>query len=192
MVAPLPHQLSTDRLELRSWLPGDVPTIKEVVLRSLDHIRPWMDWAVHEPLTDETRSALVTTWEQQRAAGTDVIYGIFLDGLAIGATGVHRRIGPGGMEIGYWLAPDATGQGFATETTRALTSMALRQPGVDHVEIHHDPANAASRAVPKRLGYRFVANRPSPRTAPAHTGSQDIWQVRRQQWSPVGPAEQSG
>lgn len=187
MVPPLPHRLETERLTLQSWNTDDVPVINEVVVRSLDHIRPWMDWAADEPLADETRRALVATWEQQRRAGTDAIYGIFLGDTAIGATGVHRRIGPGGIEIGYWLAPDATGHGYVTETTSALTSLALRQPGVDHVEIHHDPANLASRAIPERLGFRFIANRPSPMTAPAHTGSQDIWQVHRSQWSQTDP-----
>ncbi len=187
-MARLPHQITTERLTLRSWLGDDVPVIRDVVLRSLDHIKPWMDWAGLEPFPDDERRLLIESWEQHRLAGNDAVYGIFLNntngeqGAAIGGTGVHRRIGPGGVEIGYWLAPDATGQGYITESTRALTTMALAQPGIDHVEIHHDPDNVASAAVPRRLGFRLIANRPSPKTAPAHTGSQDIWQVRRQQW----------
>lgn len=181
-MAPLPDELSTERLTLRSWRRHDVPVVREVIVRSLDHIRPWMDWALLEPLSDEARRNLIDQWETSRMGGTEVIYGIFLDGRAIGGTGVHRRIGPGGMEIGYWLAPDATGNGYITETTSALTTVALEQPGIDHVEIHHDPANTASAAVPRRLGFHWIANRPSAITAPAHTGSQDIWQVRKRQW----------
>ncbi|MEK6221650.1 MAG: GNAT family N-acetyltransferase, partial [Chloroflexota bacterium] len=42
---------------------------------------------------------------------------------------------------------------LATEITAALTKVAFEVEARDWVEIHHDPANKASGAVPKKLGY---------------------------------------
>lgn len=45
------------------------------------------------------------------------------------------------------------GQGFARESTAALTSVAFRVCGVDRVEIRVDPSNAASLRIPRALGF---------------------------------------
>ncbi len=60
----------------------------------------------------------------------------------------------GGLEIGYWVRADCVGQGLATEATRALTTEGLALPGIDRIQIHCDPANRASAAIPRKLGYR--------------------------------------
>ncbi len=59
--------------------------------------------------------------------------------------------------IGYWIHVDHTGQGYATETSAALTKVAFLIEGMDRVEIHCDPANAASAAIPRKLGYTHEA-----------------------------------
>jgi len=45
------------------------------------------------------------------------------------------------------------GQGLATEATAALTRVAFAVAGVDRVEVRVDPANTASLAVPRKLGF---------------------------------------
>jgi RimJ/RimL family protein N-acetyltransferase len=57
------------------------------------------------------------------------------------------------MEIGYFLDAAVTGQGLATEAARALLEVASAMPGISHVEIRCDAANAPSAAVPQRLGF---------------------------------------
>jgi len=57
------------------------------------------------------------------------------------------------VETGYWLRADATGQGYATEATAALTELAFTHLGARRVVVCHDPANAASDGVPRRLGF---------------------------------------
>ena len=61
------------------------------------------------------------------------------------------------FEIGYWLRTSAIGHGYATETVQLLTRLAFEVDAVDRVEIHMDPANAASAAIPKKCGYRHDA-----------------------------------
>src|SRR5581483_7078206 len=61
--------------------------------------------------------------------------------------------GDGAFEIGYWIRADLAGRGLATEATAALTRAAFERCGVDRVEIRVDPANAASLAIPRKLGF---------------------------------------
>jgi RimJ/RimL family protein N-acetyltransferase len=75
----------------------------------------------------------------------------------LGSTGLHTRRGPQAREIGYWIHVDHVGQGYATEASAALTKVAFKIDGMDRVEIHCDPANLASAAVPKKLGYTHEA-----------------------------------
>ncbi|MFJ2866604.1 GNAT family N-acetyltransferase [Kitasatospora sp. NPDC087314] len=86
-----------------------------------------------------------------------------------------------GREIGYWLHPTATGRGVAARAARALVEQAFLLPGVDYVEVVHDPANLASGAVPARLGFTEHLRRRSERLAPADTGEDLIWRLTRPQ-----------
>jgi RimJ/RimL family protein N-acetyltransferase len=60
-------------------------------------------------------------------------------------------------EIGYWIHKDHINQGLATEATAALTRVAFTIDKVTRVEIHCDPANVRSAAVPRKLGFRHEA-----------------------------------
>ena len=71
----------------------------------------------------------------------------------LGGSGLHPRIGPGALEIGYWMRADAVGQGYATESTAALTRVAFEVADVERVEIHCSTENHASAAIPRKLGY---------------------------------------
>jgi hypothetical protein len=79
------------------------------------------------------------------------------------------------LEIGYWLHPAFRGHGLATRAARLLTEAALAVPGVRAVEIRHDKANAASSAVPRRLGYTLVGEAPNRAPPPADSGTDLVW-----------------
>jgi RimJ/RimL family protein N-acetyltransferase len=66
-------------------------------------------------------------------------------------------LGSNAREIGYWIHAQAVNQGFATEVSVALTRVAFEIDQVDRVEIHCDPANIRSAAVPRKLGYTYEA-----------------------------------
>jgi RimJ/RimL family protein N-acetyltransferase len=97
----------------------------------------------------------------------------------IGGCGLMRRIGPGGIEIGYWVHVAHTRRGHATAAALALTQAAWTLPDVARVEIHCDAANVASRAVPARLGYRLDRIDDVGVTAPGETGRSMIWIAER-------------
>ncbi|WP_437288793.1 GNAT family N-acetyltransferase [Sorangium sp. So ce406] len=153
-----PAQLLTARLVLRAWQPEDASLMREAIDESLAHLRPWMPWAVNEPLALEATIALLERFRDDFAAGRDFHYGIFTrdEREVLGGTGLHPRIGPDAIEIGYWLRETATRRGYATEAAEALTRVAFEDLGLSRVEIRCDPRNSASAAVPRRLGYRYV------------------------------------
>ncbi|MFF1507924.1 GNAT family N-acetyltransferase [Streptomyces sp. NPDC058326] len=157
---------------------ADLPEFSRVVEESLDHLRPWMPWvAEHSPArVREFLAGRAELW----ASGAQCSYAIVLDGAIVGSCGLHRFADTpaGTREIGYWLHPAATGRGIATRAARALAEEAFRLPGVERVEIVHDPANTASGAVPARLGFTEDGRRPAEALAPAETGEVQVWYLR--------------
>jgi RimJ/RimL family protein N-acetyltransferase len=150
-----PYRIETERLVIRCWEPRDAPLLKEAIDESLEHLRPWMDWAQNEPSTLDEKIELLRGFRGEFDLGTNFVYGIFArdETSVLGGTGLHPHVGDGALEIGYWIRVSAVGSGLATEATAALTRAAFAWFGVDRVEIKVDPDNAASLAVPRRLGY---------------------------------------
>ncbi len=149
------YRIQTERLVIRCWNPGDVYLLREAIASSIDHLLPWMPWAAEEPRELQAQLDTLRQWRSQFDRGEDCFFGVFDLGetRVLGGTGLHRRIGPGGLEIGYWIRKDAVHQGLATETAAALTQVAFEVESVNRVEIHCDPQNVASAAVPRRLGF---------------------------------------
>jgi ribosomal-protein-serine acetyltransferase len=85
------------------------------------------------------------------------------------------------LEIGYWVHRDHTGRGLATDASAALCAAAFALPGIDRVVIRHDAANAASAAVPRKLGFTEVSRGPveDEGRAPGESGISVMWQLSR-------------
>ena len=71
-------------------------------------------------------------------SGTAYNWAITIGGALVGGIGLMTRIGPGGLEIGYWVHRAYTRRGLATTASAALVEQAFRLPGVQRVEIVHD------------------------------------------------------
>jgi ribosomal-protein-serine acetyltransferase len=182
-MARLPERLTTERLVLRTWKVEDAETLATAITESLAHLRPWMPWVAFEPLPIEDRRKLIAEWYREWQAGNDVVLGVFLDGAPIGGCSLHRRIGPDGLEIGYWIHADHIRQGYATELSAALTDLAFTVDGINRVEIHHDQANRASEGVPRTLGYELVGEKRAEIAAPGETGINCVWATTKAGWT---------
>jgi RimJ/RimL family protein N-acetyltransferase len=167
---PAPYRIETERLVIRCYDPRDAPLLKEAIDSSLEHLREWMPWVEHEPQTLEEKTALLRAFRSQFDAGENFVYGIFSadESEVLGGTGLHPRIEPGGLEIGYWIRASATRQGFVTESTAALTRVGLEVCRADRIEIRIEPRNEASRGVPRKLG--FMEEATLRRRLPAREG----------------------
>lgn len=184
MSAPIPERIDLDDVVLRTYTPDDVPALARSMAETYDQLHPWLSWATPEGITEDACRRFVEATVSQRAAGTDFNFGIFPnsstdDGSRVlGACGLHDRIGPGVLEIGYWLHVDATGKGLMTRVAGALTDLALSRPDIERVEIHCDETNLASAAVPRRLGYELVSVGPSVRPGGAADSGRHLFWAR--------------
>jgi RimJ/RimL family protein N-acetyltransferase len=152
---PAPYRIETERLVIRCWEPRDAPLLKEALDSSLEHLRPFMDWVRNEPEPVETKVERLRAFRALYDTGESFVMGIFdhSEQEVLGGTGLHPRIGPGGLEIGYWVRASATRRGVATETAAALTRIGFELCEADRIEIRIEPRNRASFGVPRKLGF---------------------------------------
>jgi RimJ/RimL family protein N-acetyltransferase len=109
-----------DGLILRRWGRDDAAQLGEAVADSVEHLRPWMSWIAHEPLSVTERRARIDSWQQAWLTGGDVVMGVFVDGVVAGGCGLHRRIGPGGLRerVDEIHAPGESGSSCEWQITR--------------------------------------------------------------------------
>lgn len=155
------QRIETARLVLRPWAPEDTPDLWAAVVKNRTHLGRFLDWARGEVPTVDDQLAVVRRLQVAFAELRDLVYGIFLpDGRPIGGCGLHARVGAWGLEIGYWIDQDHEGFGYVTEVSAALTRLAIEVKGVQVVEIHCDPRNVRSSAIPARLGFTHTGTLP--------------------------------
>ena len=171
---------------IRRFSPADATQLHEAILDSLEHLTPWIPWAALEPLDLADREKLIADWQERWQTGEDFKFGVFENGRLVGGCGLHRRIGPGGLEIGYWTRAGETGRGIAGEAARCLVDGAFSMSRVGYIEVHHDVANVASGRIPERLGFSFVTEREDGAAAPAEVGVVRVWRLDRHGWDAVG------
>jgi RimJ/RimL family protein N-acetyltransferase len=167
----IPARIETERLVLRRWEPADAPLLKDAVDSSLEELRAWMDWAPAEPEAVEDIENRLMDFRDAFDEGENAIMGAFAadETRVLGGTGLHERVGPFGLEIGYWIRADALRRGYATELAAVLTRVGIEVCGADRIEIRIDPGNEPSLGIPRKLGFREEATL-RRRLAPLHGG----------------------
>ncbi len=153
MRKPDRFSLSTERLEIRAWRPGDRPALERMVadgdmMRHLTHGRAWSIDEVDEFL--------------QRQAAQLTAHGVCMGPLVlrgstdvVGVAGIQPLDLPGEYELGWWVWKAYWGLGYASEAGRALRAFAAEQMGLSRVFAVIDPDNAASIRVAEKIGMRF-------------------------------------
>ena len=154
-----PYRIETPRFLLRPWSPEDAFAAKKAEDESRAHLRSFLPWADRDPETLEEVITKLRRFRHEFDTDEDWIYGIFdaRTGEVAGGTGLHARVGSGGLEIGYWVHAARTRQGVATEVAGALTRVAFEVHRVRWVEIRSASSNVASAGVPKKLGFEHEA-----------------------------------
>jgi ribosomal-protein-serine acetyltransferase len=165
------------QLELRRVREDFADDMYAAVTASLDHLRPWMPWAAG--YTRQSGGEFLAKAQQEWADGTAYNYAIMDDGAYAGGCSLMSRIGPGGLEIGYWVHAGHTNRGLATRAAAALTDEAFALPGIDRVEIVTDELNHASAAIPPKLGFTRTGTRPIDPASPAGSGTGIVWRRTR-------------
>ncbi len=166
---------------LRRWRAGDLEAGSEAVFASLEHLRPWMPWAVD--FSRAAQAEFLVGSERDWQSGLAFNYAILVDDAIAGSAGLMARIGPGGLEIGYWVHQAYTRRGLATACSAALVDQAFALPGIERVQIVHDELNVASGGIPRKLGFARIEHRPLDHKPLAGTGMGVVWEVTRAHWT---------
>lgn len=153
------YKIETERTIIRCYNPSDALLSIKAVNSSLEHLRPWMAWARHEPQTLEEKIELLRIFRGQFDLDQDYIYGIFNkdETELIGGTGLHTRIGKNAREIGYWISQKYINQGLATEVVKALVKTGFEILDLNLIEIRCEPLNINSIKIPEKLGFKLEA-----------------------------------
>lgn len=153
------YKIFTPRTVIRCYEPDDAFALNQALVESNLHLRRWLPFAEKDewPIEDQHKS--IADWRAKFERGEDNVFGVFdpSDGAYIGSVGYHKRVGVGGIEIGYWTRVSRIKQGYITECSMALIKLAFEYYNYDRVEIHCLPDNLASTAIPKKLGFEFEA-----------------------------------
>lgn len=153
------YRVITARMVIRCWNPADAPLLQTAIAENLPHLRPWMAWAHAEPEELQQKIERLRYLRGQFDLSQDFTYGIFNpeETRVLGGTGLHTRAGENAREIGYWIHQEYLNQGLATEASAALVKVAFEVDRVRRVEIHCDPRNVRSAAIPRKLGFTYEA-----------------------------------
>lgn len=151
----VPYRIETARLVIRPYDPRDAPLLKDAVERSREHLWDWMEWTPAEAEPLEVVVQRLRLFRAQFDADENWIMGVWNrdESRLLGGTGLHPRGGDGSLEIGYWVAVDAIGQGIATETTAVLSRVCIERIGIDRVDLQIRPTNERSVNVARKLGF---------------------------------------
>lgn len=179
--------ISTPRLKLRRWLPGDReefaainnhPEVMRYLLRPLsrsesdrmmERIEAHFErhgyglWAVEVAASSRLAGFVGFQWTEFEADFTPCV------------------------EIGWRLGREFWGNGYATEAARACLSYGFDALAFEAVFSFTSVVNVRSIAVMRRIGLRHLRNFPHPMIAPGHELSEHVLYALKRDEGPAGP-----
>ncbi|MGP9820963.1 GNAT family N-acetyltransferase [Salinarimonas sp. NSM] len=141
---------TTPRLALRPLAAADAPALRAIT--NDPAVAPFVSFLPH-PFGLDDAHALIA---RNHAGAQERFLGIVHDGALIGVIGAHAHAPVGerpAIEIGYWLASDARGAGYAREAARALVARLRALAPEAAVVAEVAPENAASRRLLGDVGF---------------------------------------
>jgi RimJ/RimL family protein N-acetyltransferase len=152
-----PDGFETERLLIRSPMPGDGAQVYSAVTESLGELKPWLPWA-REELTVDVEEEIMRRARAAFLERSDLMLLLFLkdSNTLVGGSGLHRiDWSVPRFEIGYWCRTSLVGHGYVTEAVRGITGFAFDTLGARRVEIRCDSLNHRSAKVAERAGFRL-------------------------------------
>ena len=146
--------LETERLLLRPLMPDDAPAVARLAGR-----REIADTTISipHPYSEEQARYWIAESAGLFAQGKSVVFGVQLKrgGNLAGGIGLRDIDTEHSLaELGFWVAVEYWGQGYATEAARAVIGFAFEQLGLNRVYAHHMVRNPASGRALAKLGMK--------------------------------------
>ena len=168
--------IETERLTLRPWRGADIAPNTAMLA---DSASGRFITADNKPVTD----AFVGWRNAAIMAGHWALHGVGMfvveerqTGRYVGRVGPWKPPGWPGFEVGWGIASEFRGKGYALEAARASIDWAFATFELDRIIHCIDRENTASQAVARRLG----AERQGETDLFGHAA--DVWVTRREAW----------
>jgi ribosomal-protein-serine acetyltransferase len=158
-----------DSLTLRALSLGQAEELFSLTEANRDYLGEWLPW-VDKTRSVEDSAGFISSIIQNRAAGTELGFGIVLEDKVVGHISLMHIDDDREPEIGYWVSKDCAGQGVTTKAATAVSDFAFHTLGLDKVIIRADPNNIGSNRVAEKLGYTLERQDPH-----AVEGVMNIW-----------------
>jgi RimJ/RimL family protein N-acetyltransferase len=145
--------LSDGIVSLRPWTLEDVPAIAAAC--DDVEISRWIHQLPSPYRESDAREYVVST-ESAWKAGLGAFLAIVdcASGDVVGSIALHVLNGElANVEVGYWAAAPARGRGLTTRALALLCGWALRDAGVQRVQLRADVRNTASLRVAEKAGF---------------------------------------
>ncbi len=148
-------ELRGARVTLRPYRLADAQALRDSIVESREHLRPWVEFADQHQTLEETQNWIIqntASWllrEQINIGIWENTSGRFLGGIGINPRNWSTRY----FEVGYWLRNSATGQGYIHEAARLLVGYTFKELAASRVEIRCNANNTPSAAVARRLDF---------------------------------------
>ena len=153
-ILPARNEIRTPRLRLRAWRAGDREPFARMNAdpRVMEHFPAPLSAAESDALLERIRAHFAARgfglWALEVAGGAD-----FAGFVGLSVPGFEAPSTPC-VEIGWRLAAEHWGRGYATEAARAALAFGFEDLGLAEVVSFTVPANERSRRVMERLGMR--------------------------------------
>jgi RimJ/RimL family protein N-acetyltransferase len=167
-IMPPDPPLSDGVVTLRPWREADASAIAEAC-RDAEIVR-WLD-QVPQPYTRADAREYIAAMAQNWREGTAASFAIAdaATGDVVGSITVHWVDAEQGVaEVGYWVAPRARGRGVAPRAVRLVGGWAIRECGVERLQLRADVRNESSRRVAVKAGFHEEGVHRSIRFSPRH------------------------
>ena len=149
--------IATDRLTLRPFTPGDVDPLHAIWADP--EVGPWVG-GTHTDVAESIEELEEHLRHQERHGFGFWAVEETSSGRVIGEVGLMFFEGHGPeVEIGWCIASDVWGHGYAGEAASAWLGVGFRDLGLDRVLAVVLPTNARSRRLCGRLGMRETGTR---------------------------------
>ena len=146
--------LQTERLVLRPLTLQDAPTLSSLAGR-----REIADTTITipHPYSEKQAQQWIAGFANLFAQGKVVVFGMTLRGAGnlVGTIGLRDIDSEHSQaELGFWVALEYWGQGYATEAARAVVGFGFGQLGLNRIYAHHMVRNPASGRVLTKVGMK--------------------------------------
>ena len=186
MPAPIiPTSILTARLRLRPYAPADAPAFFRLLDQHRARLRPAFPDRTDAVVELEDAVRTLAGFAQDWRRGRFYVLGIWQQhtGAYLGDICLMPKLA-GDAEIGYYLAPEAEGQGYAREALAAVVRFGFEAVQARRLLIRCYDDNPRAHAVAEATGFRLLKTTPPPRRHWWHKAAPTMPAIRHFELAP--------